>query len=303
MWQLELFGFTFYQLYWFFILYAVLGWCAEVVFCTVNTGVFVNRGFLNGPVCPIYGAGMVIVLCALSPVAESLPLLFIGGALLATGLELVTGWVLEKLFHTRWWDYSDKPFNIGGYVCLAFSLLWGLLILLVVRVLHPLVALLVAAVPYRAGCWLALPVTLVFTADLAVTVQGVLKLDRSLGELERLASGLHHLSDNLSELLGEHSLRTAMVLEEKGQQLTGRLEGARQQAGQEAAAYRQELEQRRAELKAKYNALAAAGPGRVARRLIRAFPDMHRPAGADFIRELRGRLRGHESAGRIEKDK
>ena len=84
MWETSIFGFTLYQLFWYFVLYSLLGWCAEVVFCTVNTGKFVNRGFLNGPVCPIYGFGMLIVLCALTPLSGSLPVLFVGGAVLAS---------------------------------------------------------------------------------------------------------------------------------------------------------------------------------------------------------------------------
>ena len=84
-----------------------------------------NRGFLNGPVCPIYGFGMIIVLFALTPLQHSILLLYIGGVILPSALELVGGWALYKLYHTRWWDYSDFPFNIGGYICLEFCLLWG----------------------------------------------------------------------------------------------------------------------------------------------------------------------------------
>ena len=117
--------YTIYELLCFFVIYSVLGWCLEVCFCTINTGQFVNRGFLNGPVCPIYGFGMVIVLVALTPLAHSLPVLFVGGALLTSALELAAGWILKKVFHTSWWDYSDVPFNLGGYICLKFSLAWG----------------------------------------------------------------------------------------------------------------------------------------------------------------------------------
>ena len=94
--------YTIYELLCFFVIYSVLGWCLEVCFCTINTGQFVNRGFLNGPVCPIYGFGMVIVLVALTPLAHSLPVLFVGGALLTSVLELAAGWILKKVFHTSW---------------------------------------------------------------------------------------------------------------------------------------------------------------------------------------------------------
>ena len=98
-----------YDYLFYFVVYSFIGWCTEVCFCSVSTGKFVNRGFLNGPVCPIYGFGMVIVIYILTPVTENVFLLFFGSMILASALELVTGWALKKLFHTSWWDYSDKP--------------------------------------------------------------------------------------------------------------------------------------------------------------------------------------------------
>lgn len=309
MWETSIFGFTLYQLFWYFVLYSLLGWCAEVVFCTVNTGKFVNRGFLNGPVCPIYGFGMLIVLCALTPLSGSLPVLFVGGAVLASLLELVTGFALEKLFHTQWWDYSDKPFNVGGYICLSFSLLWGLLIVLVMRVIHPVVAGAVAVVPTLAGEIAAVPVLLAYLADLAVTVRGILKFNRSLGELEKIAQALHKVSQGLSETLGEKSLEAAAAVGEKGQalgerleetkaNLSGLLDGTRAsldekrlQAALGAAEYRDELQRRLDELQARYNELMAARPSRISRRLMRAFPDMKLRRGGEILDELRERLK------------
>ena len=109
-------GFSLYQVFAYFLIYSCLGWCLEVIYAAVTTGKLINRGFLNGPVCPIYGFGMVIVLFALTPLSHSLLLLYLGGVILPSVLELVGGWALYKLYHTRWWDYSDYPFNIGGYI-------------------------------------------------------------------------------------------------------------------------------------------------------------------------------------------
>lgn len=111
-----------YEYVFYFVIYAFLGWCTEVAYKAVTVGQFVNRGFLNGPVCPIYGFGMVFVIWALTPVTDNAFLLFVGGFVITTLLEGVTGFVLEKLFHAKWWDYSSEPFNIGGYVCLKFSI-------------------------------------------------------------------------------------------------------------------------------------------------------------------------------------
>ncbi len=144
-------GFSLYHVLAFFLIYSCTGWCLEVIFAAATTGQLVNRGFLNGPVCPIYGFGMIIVLFALTPLQDSVLLLYIGGVILPSALELVGGWALYKLYHTRWWDYSDFPFNIGGYICLEFSLLWGVGTLVVMRIVHPVVAGLVDMVPPFSG--------------------------------------------------------------------------------------------------------------------------------------------------------
>ena len=144
-------GFTLYQILAYFLVYSCLGWCLEVVYAAATTGQIVNRGFLNGPVCPIYGFGMVIVLFVLTPFEHSTLALYIGGVILPSALELVGGWALYKLYHTRWWDYSDKPFNIGGYICLEFSLLWGVGTLVMMKAIHPTIAGLVGLVPPFIG--------------------------------------------------------------------------------------------------------------------------------------------------------
>lgn len=112
-----------YEAVWIFLIYAFLGWCCEVAFAAVNKGKFVNRGFLNGPVCPIYGFGMLIVVLCLWSLRDKPFLLFLGSAALTTALEFVTGFVLERFFHDKWWDYSDMPFNVKGYICLKFTVL------------------------------------------------------------------------------------------------------------------------------------------------------------------------------------
>ena len=143
--------YSFYEYLAFFVIYAFLGWCAEVIFNAVNTGHFVNRGFLNGPVCPIYGFGMVIVVLCLTPLQKNWLLLFLGSMVLTSALEWLTGYVLKKVFHTSWWDYSDQPFNIGGYICLRFSILWGLGCVMVMYLVHPMITRFVRWVPALAG--------------------------------------------------------------------------------------------------------------------------------------------------------
>ena len=140
-------GFSLYHILAYFLIYSCMGWCLEVIYAAATTGQLVNRGFLNGPVCPIYGFGMIIVLFALTPLQHSVLLLYLGGAILPSALELVGGWALYKLYHTRWWDYSDRKWNLDGYICLSASVVWGALGLVTVKWLVPLLMRLYQLVP------------------------------------------------------------------------------------------------------------------------------------------------------------
>lgn len=242
---------SFYILFWYFAVYSFLGWCLEVCFCTVNTGKLVNRGFLNGPVCPIYGFGMVLVLVALGDVRNPAAL-FLGGMALASALELAGGWALEKLFHTSWWDYSDQPFNVGGYICLKFSLAWGLCVLAAVRLVHPAVAAFVRLLTRPLGGWpgyvLAAAVAAAFLCDLIVTVKAIARMNRDLGAIDDVARLLRAGSDAVSQQLGEGALAVDETADK------ARLDAAAR------------LDLLRAEV--------ADGRHFVARRLTRAFPKM-----------------------------
>lgn len=212
-------GFPLYDLLAYFLVYAFLGWCLEVIFAAVTTGQLVNRGFLNGPVCPIYGFGMVIVLLALTPIQDSLLVLYLGGVLLPSALELVAGWVLYKAFHTRWWDYTGFPFNLGGYICLEFSLLWGVGAVLMMRVVHPVIAGLVSLVPGLVGVILMGVLFAVFLVDVAATLMAAMDLARDLEALEKAADGIHDVSDAITQLLGSTALDADQKMDEQRLQL------------------------------------------------------------------------------------
>lgn len=207
-------NYSIYELAWLFLIYAFLGWCVEVSFVAVTLGQVVNRGFLNGPVCPIYGVGMVGVLLLLEPVSNSLILLFLLGMLLCTAVELAGGWVLEKVFHTRWWDYTNQPFNLGGYICLGFSIMWGLAVTFVVRLVHPVIYALVAWLPHTLGLVLVIVLYILFITDFILTLITIVGLKKRLGELDRVAGALHAVGDTLSERLGSSALAADAKLDE-----------------------------------------------------------------------------------------
>lgn len=190
---------NFYEILWIFLIYAFIGWCAEVAFAALNEGVFVNRGFLNGPYCPIYGAGVLIVVALLTPLKRNALILFAGSFLLTSILEYVTGFVLERAFGNKWWDYSDMPFNIRGYVCLKFSIMWGLGCMFIVNEVHPYIMWLIRWVPRKVGTLLAVLLVAAFVADLIVTVNTILKFNKKLRMLEEIAVGMHKVSDEIGE--------------------------------------------------------------------------------------------------------
>ncbi len=249
---------SWYVLLWIFFIYAFLGWCSEVVFAAVKSGDFVNRGFLLGPVCPIYGLGLLFVLLLLSPFQENPLALCLGSLVITSALELLVGWASEKLLHQRLWDYSAMPFNFRGYICLAFSLLWGLACLLVVRVIHPLILDLIHWIPRTPGLVLLALFSAVFLTDLVLTLAAALKLPRQIKAAEELEKLIRAVSDNIGEGLYDGVSR--LDIEGKKEALSALKEN------QEAK--RRELDAKIAEYR------AMIGKNRTYHRLVKAFPHL-----------------------------
>lgn len=217
-----------YLMLWIFFAYAFLGWCTEVSFAALVSGKFVNRGFLNGPVCPIYGFGVVIVLAFLEPLRHNLLLLFLGSVLLTSALEWVTGFALEKIFHQRWWDYSNEPFNLGGYICLRFSIAWGLACLFVVKILHPSILLAIRLIPKPVGIALLVILSLIMAVDLVATVRTIAKINRSLGQIDELAAKIKSASNEFGENLADKVLDVAEKSADFREELADRSEDFRE---------------------------------------------------------------------------
>lgn len=151
MWNLSVMGVDFYHIINWFIIYSFFGWVWETCYVSIKTGKYVNRGFINGPFCTIYGCGAVSVYLILRPVSDNLFFLFVGGIVVATVLEYLTAVLMESIFHTSWWDYSDKKFNFQGRICLGASLGWGFFTVMLFKVLHPVVEYIVSCYPVFIG--------------------------------------------------------------------------------------------------------------------------------------------------------
>ena len=120
-----------------FMLYSFFGWVIEMIVCTIADKKVVNRGFLIGPYCPIYGCGCLLIILLLRKYYNDGLVLFIMSVLLCSVLEYFTSYIMEKLFNARWWDYSDRKFNINGRICLETLVLFGILGLLLVYIINP----------------------------------------------------------------------------------------------------------------------------------------------------------------------
>ena len=276
--------FTLYQMYWIFVIYAFVGWCCEVAFAAVKSGTFVNRGFLTGPVCPIYGFGMLIVALLLTPLANSWLLLFVGAVVLTSLLELVTGFVLERFFHQKWWDYSAFRGNIGGYICPQFSLLWGLGSVLMIKVVHPLLARGSSPMPFNIMLIVDVVLLVLFVVDVAASTAAAIGLNKYLREIDELRAKLRVTSDKLTTVLGTGAMTADTILDEQKLQLAlAKLEGR-----ENADVLRAELTIRAAALREKLTAAEHDHLG--ARRLLRAFPDMKSLNYADTLAATRAAM-------------
>lgn len=303
-----------YQLLWIFFIYAFLGWCTEVSYAALRTGKFVNRGFLNGPVCPIYGCGVVVVLAGLEPLKGNFVLLFLGSVVLTSALEWATGFVLEKLFRQRWWDYSDKPFNLGGYICLEFSVMWGFACLFVVDILHPSIEFFIRLIPHTLG-WVLLGLfSAAMAVDLAATVRTIAKINRQLDQIDQLAQRLRTASNEFGENLAdrvleaaersadwkedwnsaaeEWSQRRAEFQEQLAQKREQMEDELRQHAQERAARLQAGHDRARAELDAWREKLQTQLDSRAfgQRRLMAAFPKMRSTSHRQAMEQLRRRM-------------
>ena len=211
---------TLYEVFAYFFLYSFLGWVTEVAFHAVTQGKFVNRGFLNGPVCPIYGTGMVAVLLILGEYVSRPWAVFLVGVALPTAIELVTGWILERFFHNKWWDYSSRRFNLKGYICLEFSILWGVAVLFAVEVVHPAAVWFVGLFSEFWGTLLIALCSALLLADLVITILQVLKLNRILGEIDRAAERMRKGSD----LIGSGVANATLFVDRKTKEVRERFD-------------------------------------------------------------------------------
>lgn len=182
----------------YFFIYSFLGWIIEVSFHVITKARFINRGFLNGPYCPIYGFGALSILHLIADThADNKIKLLFYSMIIATILELITGFILEKLFNKRWWDYSDKKFNYKGYICLEFSLIWGAISFILYEAIHPLIVLSIGKIPYNILVILNIVFFIIFLSDFIATIMTLFGLNKKFKEIEKTNEAIRKLSDDI----------------------------------------------------------------------------------------------------------
>ena len=300
-----------------FLLYSTLGWCGEMIYCSIGRRKLCEkRGFLNGTLCPIYGFGALLVLWALRGGCESPILTFFLGAILTSAVEYFTSWLMEKLFHMRWWDYSRYKFQIHGRICLLNSTLFGLLCVVLCHLLHPEAVKLIRWLMERH---IALPLAAVlfvlFAADVVLSVRSAIRIGSRLEKLQALQD---ELQAKLEELLEQQRARAADWREEqqakvdawKAQQaqaagelrekLSADLAGRRAQTEQRlresraaleelGGAYRDRWESLKSETEQRMRALLH-GQDVFERRLLDAYPTLRSERYAEALNKLRQAL-------------
>ncbi len=169
--------------------YSFLGWVYESILCSITERRLVNRGFLNGPLCPIYGFGALLILFVFGGREVGWAELFLASAVLTTTLEYVTSWAMEKLFHARWWDYSHYRFQLNGRVCLLGFLAFGAFSVVLIKWLHPLVGGLIGRLSDGLTIAVAAVLLVVVIVDSVLTIRNLLKLNHKLEEIQAALDG------------------------------------------------------------------------------------------------------------------
>ncbi len=282
--NVTIFGIDLLDVIYNFFLYSIIGWIYESTLVSVRKGSFVNRGFLNGPVIPIYGVGATLIYISFWQVRGVYPVIFFGGMILASVLEYFTSWIMEVLFHARWWDYSNRRLNIQGRICLLSATVWGVMSLLVIEVLQPGVVRLFDVIPRIAGICAVSIISILFIIDTWITVVQTLKMDKIFAEMLRLKdefsdyienTRIYGTKEELKKKLAGYRIfelpdKIRQFMDDNKEKL---LERNRNQMDFDFKNLRQEVEHQIREYIAKLQTMSGTA-SLVQRRLLRAFPDL-----------------------------
>ena len=184
---------------WYFFIYSIMGYLCEILYCSIGARRFVNRGFLHGPYIPVYGFGGLATALLLSSAASNAAIVFIGAMVITSVIEYITGYLLERLFRIRLWDYRGRKLHVRGRICLLNSILFGLLSLLVVYVIHPFLQETVSNFPERLRSSGASVMLLTLGVDTTASILSMAAFTDRLQRIKRLRAMLESRMDLLSQ--------------------------------------------------------------------------------------------------------
>ena len=284
MWNLTVCGIDFYHLMNWLIIYSFFGWVWETCYVSVKSGKFVNRGFINGPLCTIYGFGAVSVYVILRPFSDNLLYLYLGGVVVATALEYVTAVLMESIFHTSWWDYSDNKFNFQGRICLGASLGWGVFTVILFKVLHPLVESIVILYPVYVGEIGICVIGVGYVVDFAFSAAAAFRIHEKLPVIEAA----------MEQAKGEMLVKMHEKIASVGFAKEATLESVKERLGDVEVL--KEMEQKRAAITAEISAelqkrkeVMAAKVGHNMQRFVKAYPNLNRGYKLHNLKNLRNK--------------
>ena len=284
MWDLTVCGIDFYHLMNWLIIYSFFGWVWETCYVSVKSGKFVNRGFINGPLCTIYGFGAVSVYVILRPFSDNLLYLYLGGVLVATALEYVTAVLMESIFHTSWWDYSDNKSNFQGRICLGASLGWGAFTVILFKVLHPLVESIVILYPVYVGEIGICVIGVGYVVDFAFSAAAAFRIHEKLPVIEAA----------MEQAKGEMLVKMHEKIASVGFAKEATLESVKERLGDVEVL--KEMEQKRAAITAEISAelqkrkeAMAAKVGHNMQRFVKAYPNLNRGYKLHNLKNLRNK--------------
>lgn len=227
-----------------FYAYCFLGWCFESTVVSVQQRRFVNRGFLRGPMLPIYGFGATILLHVSLPLYDRPVELFLASMVAATVFEYVVGVLMETLFKVKYWDYSSHRFQFQGRICLQSSLCWGFLGLILARAIHPPVEAIVVWLPFWGLIVVDVLLSAAFISDVAVSVRTALDLARVLEELDKLREQGAELREQLSETALVQLTKLSYRVDEARGEWSEKMDEAREQLTERVDEAREQLNER-----------------------------------------------------------
>lgn len=231
----------------FFFLYSFLGWIWESCYVSVRKHRWVNRGFMHGPMLPLYGSGAIVVLIVTIPVRDNILLVFLMGMIGATILEYFTGITMERLFHVRYWDYRNLKFNVRGYICPVASLCWGVFSILMVKVVHIPFEHMVLLIPVTIADILAFVLTIAAAVDFTQSFNEAMDMKRILVQLEASKEQIQKMQERLKDASEEMQDRLKDASEGVQERLKRASEGVQERLEDSYLLYEERKEMKAAE--------------------------------------------------------